>query len=226
MNKIERTIEEVKNRIVVSLVKPSEYANIINDIPHKEYQDLLIVYKSIISSTEDEMMVLVVDNDMLNILGMTQEELHQIAMQNTKKQFPIKICTLRDILIDCIVRETKVSKDIAEGLFPKTPEDSSRYMITSDVPNHLNGATCMTYKDEIEGLANVLDSDLYLIANTSSEVMVLPKKDYEVSQVMEIRDILEGDYKDTMLSNNIYLYDHVTKTMSIPKDMEMILSGR
>lgn len=156
------------------------------------YNDLAITIRCLIRKDEEVASTMVKDV-FLDKLGISKEELFNIAKENTKRLFPPVIKKMSDFI------SGMYSEDYA---IP----DNGIYVVTNDC--YINGATVMLYDDVIRDFVKE-HGEYYVIPSSVHELMLLPKKDFEndirgLSEfVKQVNSIAVP--KQDFLSNNIYI---------------------
>ena len=77
----------------------------LKDKPHREFQDLSVIYRWIVGTREDGVASVVINDGMVKDLGMTAEELFQAAVQNTKAMFPPKVTDMAEMMMSLMMPE-------------------------------------------------------------------------------------------------------------------------
>ena len=137
--KVNLKLKERKNAIVMNLINTRRNRELLRQVPHKEMMDLSIVYRIIVQQGEHGMMTVLVDNRILNELGFTQEELEQLAYQNTSRMFPAEISKMADFL----------------------------YVMTNS--QNMFGATALVYDNYLQKMAQTIGSNFFIIPSSVHE---------------------------------------------------------
>lgn len=95
------------------------------DLPHTEVADLLVIYAVRISATSDGLAEAVVNEDLLNMWGISLENLHRVAMCNLEED---EVSTL-DMMVFVAVTNKYKCKGAVECLNPKVMEKFKDYYI-------------------------------------------------------------------------------------------------
>lgn len=98
-------IDRLKERVVATLVNTVQNEEYLKKIPHREFLDLSIVYRCVISADENGMGSAVITNDMASNMGMNEEELYAAAMKNTPKMLPASIKPMEEIICEMFMGE-------------------------------------------------------------------------------------------------------------------------
>ena len=154
--------------IIMSLVNTGQNREMLGYMPHREFEDLSIIYKYVID-TQNPVESVPVTVEMAERIGMGEEELFHAAVENTRRLFPPTAELLNDIIVEMFM-DGGFSEEAARemGSAIQTPI----YCISNKMC--INGAVSMLYGDVIHGLSEQLGGDLYIMPLSVHEVMAVP----------------------------------------------------
>lgn len=210
-----RNFDYVKDKVVVSLVNTEKNKELLENAAHTEKMDLSVIYKVIISEKDIEAASITVKNEHLAEWGVTTEELHSIAMENSKKMRPVKVASMGEIMAS----EFGVPAD----MIPSVPPEADMYVVTNN--NKLQGASAILYSDALSEISEkVGDKDLYIIPSSIHEVIVINAEMHNPTSLSGmVRDINGAVVSaNEVLSDNVYKFDSVTKELSVAQDNSII----
>lgn len=180
-------LKEKKDAIVMNLINTQRNRELLKQIPHKDIMDLSIIYRIIMQQADHGLMTILVDNRIMKELELTQEELENLAYQNTGRMFPAEISQMADFL----------------------------YVMTNKQKIH--GATTMMNRDAMDKLADRIGSNFFLIPSSIHEVMAVPEKDSDADSLALLLEegnrICSAE--NEVLSDTIYYYDRGKKEFSM-----------
>ena len=194
-----RDFEKVKDRIVMKLVNTELNKELLEDVPHKQMGDFSIIYNVIVQNFVEGYATILVYDAHLDLWGITQEELHEIAMENTPKLLPYRFeCleyTFEEIFQRLGLGETEIKMHLL----------SNRQKI--------NGAVAMFYPNILKKIYDFLEDNLVIIPSSIHEVFIIPEQVFRnESSVEELNDTIEMVNEtnlddEEILSNHAYLFD-------------------
>jgi hypothetical protein len=208
--KVEIDREKVESQVVLALVHRGQNRELLEDIPHREWNDLAIVYRWAIDGQAG--MASLVTHKLAGMVGMDERGLFSAASRNTLRLYPPKIQGMPDLL-------GELAKNGVPGGIPDIPHgDNWMYVITND--RHLYGAAGVLYGDILQGLADRIGGDFYLIPSSVHEMIAIPAKgspETLAGMVGEVNYNLVA--LDEQLSNQVYLYSVQTGEVTMATDL-------
>ena len=200
--------------IVMSLVNTQQNREMLGYMPHREFEDLSIIYRYVID-TGNPVESVPVTVEMAERIGMGEEELFHAAVENTRRFFPPTAELLNDVIVEMFM-DGGFSEEAARemGNAIQTPI----YCISNKMS--INGAVSMFYGDVIHGLAERLGSDLYILPLSVHEVMAVPTEGVEPKELAELveKNNMSRIRLSERLSNQVYHYDSKQQTLLLATD--------
>ena len=192
-----KDFSKAKGQIIMKLVNTKSNLELLEDVPNKSFYDLSIIYCVAVSDFMNEYATILIHNEHLTFWGITEEELHDIAIENTPKLLPYYFENMKDILVEA-----------ADMNFPQEME---MYVLTNKT--RINGAVVIAYKGLLEEIAERLDDNFYIIPSSIHEVLIIPWKSVNAEYTFKdfnemVEEVNETQLTDDeMLSNHIYFYN-------------------
>lgn len=191
--------DQMKNTLVVQVIPTDRNAEMLANIPHKNIEDMSLVYRMQIDQNENGTSSVLITNAMLENYGVTVDQLHQDAMDAAVINNPATFRSMQEVLSDLM--------GMPADLMP--PMDGPQMYVAS-VENSLNGAGVIAYPDFMNQVAEQVGGDFFVLPSSVHEVLVVPddgsidRHDLE-SMVREVNasEVLPKD----QLSDNVYHYD-------------------
>lgn len=216
---------KIRDQIYFKLINQEMNEQLLKDVPWRSYLDLGIVYFVSVSADECSATVLIHNEHLIN-WGLTEEDLYEVAYENTIKKRKASILQMKDIIKDMVIERITGSADILaedteydgkskdeieemveeeiEKIKKRQPMEM--FILTNDIKT--NGAICMTYPNVLKDFANEQEMDLFIIPSSVHEVILVPKKDGSAKRLNEILNDVNQNSVDPIeiLSNRIYSY--------------------
>ena len=208
------TLQNAPERIVMSLVNTEQNREMLGYMPHREFEDLAVIYRYVIDP-KNPVESVPITVEMAEGIGMGEGELFDAAVENTRRIFPPTAELLNDIIVKMFM-DGGFSEETARemGSVIQTPI----YCISNRMCT--NGAVSMLYGDFIHGLAEQLGSDLYILPLSVHEVMAVQTEGVTPEELAELveKNNMSRTGLGERLSNQVYHYDKERRRLSLATD--------
>jgi len=212
---------KLKDKVFFSLINAEQNRELLNTVPHREFEDLAIVYRWNIGSDSMGTYTNLVNNDLAEKEGLTENDLYNAANKNTKELFPVLVKNMNEVISEIIFGDSELSGEMEEEfkeVMMETQDERSMYVITNE--SKLFGAASMLYEEPLHELAEKIGSDLYILPSSIHEVIAVSadfgSPDELAKMVYEI-NMDQVDINDR-LSNQVYCYDKDLRTLRLATD--------
>lgn len=212
VGQMEDALKNFKEKVTFKLINYEQNKKYLADRPHRQFHDLAVVYGVEVLTDKDFTGSAVVTNSLMETLGATEEELFQLAKENTRNLNPPRVKSMYDMMLG-------LARDNGFEMPPELPADSEMYVITNK--KGINGASSLFYEDLLHELSGKLQADLYILPCSIHEVIVIPDNGYVDLEYMA--DMVH-DINSTMvdlteqLSNQVYHYNRETRKLTQATD--------
>lgn len=204
-----KEFEQVKDRVFLKLVNKDLSEDYLQDKVFIEYLDLAILFSLWVDMNSTNIASITVTNALLKLWDIPKEKLYLIAKKNMKKEKCHKITPLDTYFFNLI----GTSRD--ESL---TMEENEIFILSNQ--NNLYGASALLSDSVMREFALEQKVDEVIILPSSiHETLLIPRRDdsigihscYEMVKEVNATELESCD----VLSNNVYLYDLKTDSISI-----------
>ncbi len=190
-------IEKMRDRIVFRAVNREKNRELIEDAPHVDYLDLVVVFAIHIDMAEGETGSILIHNNLAEKWGVDTDELYKLALMNTPRMLKVSMVSMADTL--------KEFTDIAidDGNVPM-------YVLTNQ--EKVYGAACILYPGVLKKAAETIGDDLYVIPSSVHETIIVPASCWDdTTSIKGIIHEVNENALDSMsyLSDNLYSYNRV-----------------
>lgn len=168
----------MKDKVVMNLINREMNEELLEDLPHRDFMDLAIIYRIVFRTDENGILSLMVNDEIRKRMGVTEEELQDLARENTRRIFPAQIMEQNEYM----------------------------YIMTNDAI--VNGATTMLYKEDMKALAEKIGGDFLILPSSVHEFFAIPANKGDVGKMAAMLAGGNGTVTDwsEVLSRSIYLY--------------------
>lgn len=191
---------------IVSLELNREY---IKNVPHVPYLDLAVVFYCRLDETELGEASIPVFNSHLRMWGITVEELHATAVENTPKMLPPEIQSMGEILKDFMGAEL-------------TGELNPPMYVLSNRRKSF-GSACILYQGVLAGFADRMGTDLFILPSSLHEVLLIPAEKGADARMLDqmVQDVNAGELQqEEILSDHVYRYSRETGKITMKGETE------
>lgn len=194
--------KDIENKIYYILVNTEANKKMLADMPHREFLDLSIIYKINISKDEAGYATTKIGNSLMQYLGLTEQQLFDMASKNTFKMFIPSVEDMEDML-KTLATET----DNKQMLNDISLDDYNQMLICSNT-KRFEGANVMLNKYFISTIIKEVGHKCYILPSSIHEVLMVINNPDEISPD-NLRELV-GDVNATqvapeeILSYNIY----------------------
>lgn len=210
-------LEVAKDNIVMTLINTEQNKEMLDDIPHRDFQDLSIIYRWIVEKSGDDVASCMVNNSLLKSMGMDEEALYKVAVANTKRIFPPTIRTMNEVIHKMFINEG-MSAEMAEEMVKEVPLENEMYILSNE--NGFHGAASMIYETELYKLAEKVETNLYILPSSTNEVIIVSSDMDNPNRLAKMVEEVNMDKVDLeeRLSNQVYHYDKDLRKLTLATD--------
>lgn len=215
--------DKAKEYLSLRLINTKANQRILAGMPHREIEDLSVVYVLQLPLPETEGYGKVkVSNELMKQWNVSEEELYCTAIENMQeKERPV----LKSM--EAIIMEVTTGQESEENLLNKKEDfrGSSMglfYVLTNE--EKAEGARVMVHPDIMGKISELFPEGYYILPSSIHEVLILPKN--EMTDPREIgkmvREVNRQEVvREEILSDRIYEYDREKGRISqVPESIE------
>lgn len=222
--------KQVQKRIFYKLIHAEKNRELLQEIPHVPYLDLAIVFGCDCSNEMFGNATILIKNSHLKMWGVDVETIYQAAVVNTPKNFPYEIKTMNAVMkemfaadIRSSMEKNKVSfseqwiEQMAEQMVgEETEENTPMYVLTNTDRTH--GAACILYKQLLEGFAQEIHDNLYILPSSVHEIIMIPAA--FAGKVVDLKEMVveinaTQVEAEEVLSDSVYFFNRLTGKLEL-----------
>lgn len=218
-------MERLKEGVVAILVNTVQNEDYLKEIPHREFLDLSIIYKSVVSIDKEGMGTAVITNEMASRMEMSEAQLYETAMENTPKLLPATIKPMEEIICEIIMGEAmavgqEMSMDGTMEMLNEAKGDDELSMYVMTNREKINGAAENLFPENLDKLSAKFNSDIYIIPSSVHEIIAVSAEGKDASELQEmVNEVNMNEVSlEERLSNEVYHYDRDKKELTIASD--------
>lgn len=191
--------EQMKEKLTLQMIPTAGNEEKLSEIPHRNVEDMAIVYRFEMSNSAKEISSILVTDSMLRSYGITAGQLHEDALEAAVQTHPATLRNMTDVMRDLM--------GDAAALF--APDEPSPMWVAS-VEGGQNGACAIQYPDFLEQAAETLGGDFYVLPSSIHEVLLVAddgSMDLSYLEAM-VRSVNETEVAPAdRLSDHVFHYD-------------------
>lgn len=209
--------DRAKDNIIFQLINTEQNHRLLDDVPHRSFQDLSIIYRWVVDTDRDSVASSIVHNSLAKQLGMTEEDLFKAASENTKRIMSPTIRTMSEVMRDIFTKDG-MPDSMIDMLVEEMPDEMQMYIIGNE--RGLNGAISMLYEDGLHKLSEKIGTDLYILPSSVHEVIAVSTNMGEPEELAKmVTDINMSQVSlEDRLSNQVYHYDKDLRKLTLATD--------
>lgn len=187
------TLENVEYR----LVNAEKNADMLQKVPHSKFLNLAVIYRVVLKSGAAETTSYVLSDEMVQMLGISAAELEEAATRNT--------------------RAVGFETFSLSGFLGLGTDDGTAPMYVLTNSRRQDGANVLLFPEELKKVADVLDSDLWIIPSSIHEVLALPMTVCKKDEINEMIHEVNGTQVEAeeVLGYAAYRYTRETGELEI-----------
>lgn len=214
--------DAVKGKIVMAVVNTAKNKELLSQVPHTDREDLSLIYKVVVGTGADGIGSITIRNEHMEQWGVTVDEIHEMAMKNTREILPVTVQTMTEVMREMFGKDG-MPDEMAEMMFSDMPLNQQMFIISNK--SKVNGAASMFYEDTLSELADRIGTSLYILPSSVHEVIAV-STDMGTPETLAsmVREVNGGQVApEEQLSDHVYKFDAKAKIISLADTtMEML----
>lgn len=189
---------QVKNQIVCKLIHFQMNEALLQEIPHRRFFDLAVVYYYRVEQESFENASILVKNAHLQMWKTDLQTLDQLAVQNTLRLLPYEFLNLMELI-------AQMTGDDAD-LLPD--QEIPMYVLTNQ--EKYFGASMLLFPEVLDAVAGRLDNDFFVLPSSIHECIVIPALDGVLPEELHamVKEVnTEHVAPEELLGDSVYRYD-------------------
>lgn len=224
--------DKAKELLFIRVNSVDKNEGYLEKIPHTVVEDMALTYHLKMDESKTGVASAVVANDTLRMYGVSVEELHKAALENSEKMFPAYIFDLHEKMRENFIADMKndgTPDEVIEMMLEEFPESNDHGMtvVTNDVG--VNGASVIFYPGMMDKMAEKVEGDFFVLPSSVHETIILPDRgefspEYLANMVAEINATQVEPWD--RLTDEVYHYDPIDKVFEKASSFEERLAKK
>ena len=198
--------DQAKDHLFIRVSNAEKNEELISKAPHKMVDDLVITCHIAVDQGPNGMASTVVNNDLMEHYGISEETLFKDAMEKAPEVMPVKIDSMYNVI------SGMMPEVMADDMLPDAPAPGMTDMMIVTNQAMVNGASALFYPGVMDDISEKMGGNFVMLPSSTNEVIIVPDRgDYQMLEHM-VKDINSGcvDPKE-QLSDHVYHYDSKEK---------------
>ena len=209
--------DKMKSTLAIEIVSAERNRSTLETVPHKEIEDMAVVYRFIISEGPlSGTGSILVTNQMLDNYGITAEQLHEDALKNAPEIRPLVIEGMAEVLAKQMGVE-----DLEMLGFNIPPEQEQ--MFVASVEGNVHGAGVIAYQNFMDEAAERAGGSFFILPSSIHEVLIIPDNGKFDTASLEqmVREVNATTVElSDQLTDSVYHYDADTKVFELAEKFD------
>lgn len=210
-------INTAKDNIIFQLVNTMQNEDMLENLPHREFQDLSIIYRWVVGVGQQGLSSVVINHNVAESLGMGEEQLFKAAAENTRRILPPVVQSMNEVMRDMFVADG-MPMELADLMVGEQEPETTLWVISNE--RKIEGAASILYEDKLHSLAEKVGTDLYILPSSIHEVIAVSVEMGEPEELAQMVSEINMDQVDLSerLSNQVYHYDKDLRKITLATD--------
>ena len=153
---------KMKSTLMMQLIPQKGNEENLRKLPHQKIEDLALVYRFDAGGHSGMTATMLITNDSLKEYGITEEQLHQDALENAPVSHPAILKSMREMLAEM---------GAGGGMAPSPGEP---VMMVATTEDSRMGASVIQYPGFLEEATEKMGGDFFILPSSIHEMLLLP----------------------------------------------------
>ncbi|MBQ9032716.1 MAG: hypothetical protein IJ106_14910 [Parasporobacterium sp.] len=194
---------QVKEKLFIRVSDAKENEAFLRMAPHKEVDGLAISYHIAFEGLHGVEASTPVTYKMIEMLGVTEEQLHADALESTQRLYPVQYTSMAEVMNKMM----GIDADMDPDMMPAT--EGPQLMVLTNMQG-IHGAATLFYPGQLEAIAQQMGSDFFVLPSSVHETLILPDDGTVEPDSLQfmVREINQSTVApEDRLSDFVYHYD-------------------
>lgn len=195
--------DELKMQVVFSVMTTDNAEGLFESIPYRMYMDFVAYYQLYSNDEEHGESYVRIDNEIAQKMGISEQELYSLAVENTEKLIEKEIIEVQQV--DPL------------GMFKM--ENVTMEMIIGS--KGTNGAAFVMFPNIFKQISEEWDADILFSICTTQEIMVFKADERRMYRMLDASRGMAEQFEfapDELMTGSVYLYKHSTGEIELALD--------
>ena len=203
--------DKMKSTLAMEVVSAERNAELLETVPHKNIEDMAVVYRFVLGDSEAGTGTILVTNQMIDNYGITADQLHADAVQNAPEIRPLVIEGMAEVLAK------QMGVEDLEMLGLNIPPEQEQMFVAS-VEGNVHGAGVLAYQDFMDKAAERVDGSFFILPSSIHEILIIPDNGkFDLKSLENMVKEVNATTVDPadQLTDSVYHYDAQDKVFEL-----------
>ena len=208
--------EKMKDTLAIEIVSAERNKGTLENVPHKNIEDMAVVYRFVLGDTAAGPGSILVTNQMLDNYGITADQLHEDALRNAPEIRPLVIEGMAEVLAKQMGVE-----DLEMLGFNIPPEQEQ--MFVASVEGNIHGAGVLAYQNFMDQAAERAGGSFFVLPSSIHEVLIIPDNGkFDTASLEQMVREVNATTVDIseQLTDSVYHYDADAKVFELAEKFD------
>ena len=200
----------IKENLFIRVCDAARNGELLKNIPHTRIDDLAVTYHILGSIDAGGMSSMTVTSQMMADLGITKEQLHQDAMENSPHLFPPMIENIGIMMRLIDMKTAGLGEEVINEVRKTMDQEMQIPMLVVTNREQINGASALFYPGILDQVAEMMGEGYFILPSSVHEWIAVPDREgLDASQMQAmIKDANQNAVTpDIQLGDAAYHYD-------------------
>ena len=193
-----KDFELMQSKIVYKLILANKNELLLQSMPFVAYLDFAIVFYILFEIDESGTATIPITHELMQIWGVTLNEIQQYAFQNAPKLLPSVFKPMK-VIVDELLGETIRHCDYSENLM---------FVLTNSLKSF--GAACILYDGMLQEISEQLGENFFVLPSSIHEMIIIPESNSPSRVLLNemLTDVNQTHVADEeILAERVYYYN-------------------
>ena len=208
--------DQMKEKLSMEVVSAERNADLLEKVPHKDMEDMAVVYRFVLDSDSDGRGSILVTNQLMDNYGITADQLHEDALRNAPEIRPLVIEGMAEVLAKQMGVE-----DLEMLGFNIPPEQEQ--MFVASVEGNIHGAGVLAYQNFMDQAAERAGGSFFILPSSIHEVLIIPDNGkFDTASLEQMVREVNATTVDIseQLTDSVYHYDAEAKVFELAEKFD------
>lgn len=207
--------EAMKKTLAIDIISAERNEILLQKVPHELMEDMAAVYRFVLNNSEAGRETVLVTKDMLNNMGIIEEQLMSDAKEIAPKIRPVVIQGMNEVMKEKMGEEEFEKIDL--------PNEENEILFLASVPDGICGAGVLAYPNFMEQAADIIGGDFFILPSSIHEVLLVPDDGSWSARALKtlVENVNETEVRpEEKLTDSVYHYDSKAQIFELAEKFE------